>query len=269
MFSEQPTLTEKNTIINGTTGVKVTVQDQFGNPRSGDSVAIAIGTNPSLGTLGGTLTRTTDASGVATFDDLTIDNPGLGYTLTATTGPASTTSIAFDIANDVNPCTGTCSAAGNTATTATNVDAFGLGAGGSARLSITVAGSVPIPADVCGPQLGDGSGVHGGGSGRRQALLQGRRTTGQQRGQEKAAEPGERFRHLPRGDERERRHLSRLQLAYDVEVVEDEGRQLCDVQERPLLGSRRQLPVQAQSCPTAPAPPSSRALKKFKKKPAT
>ncbi len=91
-FSQQPTLTEKNAIINDTTGVKVTVLDAFGNPRPGDSVTVSIVTNPSAGTLGGTLTRNANASGVATFDNLTINNPGLGYTLKATTRAPSASS---------------------------------------------------------------------------------------------------------------------------------------------------------------------------------
>jgi hypothetical protein len=167
-FNQQPTLTEKSTTINDTTGVQVTVLDAFGNPRSGDNVTVAIGTNPSAGILGGTLTKPS-ISGVATFNNLTINNPGLGYTLTATTGSALATSSAFDIANDVNTCGGTCSATGNTAKTIATVDASGLGgtlasrlgpavaaAPTTARLGVTVAQSVPIPADVCGSQVGDG-----------------------------------------------------------------------------------------------------------------
>jgi hypothetical protein len=172
-FSVQPTLTERAITINDTTGVQVTVEDAFGNPRSGDSVTVAIGTNPSSGTLAGTLTRTT-VSGIATFNDLKINNSGLGYTLVATVGSASKTSNAFDIANDVNLCsaTGTCSATGDTPLTSATVDAFGVGAGAlssrlgaasaasptSARLGMTVAGSVPVPSNVCGGTASYGNG---------------------------------------------------------------------------------------------------------------
>src|SRR5205823_463304 len=56
---------------------------------------VAIGTNPSTGTLGGTLTHAA-VDGVATFANLSIDKVGTGYTLTAT-GAGSATSAAFDI----------------------------------------------------------------------------------------------------------------------------------------------------------------------------
>ena len=65
----------------------VTVQlvDAGGNPvaTSGVSVTLALGSNPGSGTLSGTLTEPTNASGVATFNDLSINEPGFGYTLTA------------------------------------------------------------------------------------------------------------------------------------------------------------------------------------------
>src|SRR6202011_6170305 len=61
------------------------------------SVTVAIGTNPSGGTLSGTLTRAA-VSGVATFGNLSIDKPGIGYTLTAaSTGLTGATSSTFDI----------------------------------------------------------------------------------------------------------------------------------------------------------------------------
>ncbi len=61
------------------------------------SVTVAIGTNPGGGTLAGTLTRAAVA-GTATFNDLSIDKAGVGYTLTAaSTGLTGATSGAFDI----------------------------------------------------------------------------------------------------------------------------------------------------------------------------
>ena len=61
---------------------------------SGLSVTLAIGSNPGAGVLHGTTTVTTDAAGVATFNDLSISAAGAGYTLTATsaglTGDVST-----------------------------------------------------------------------------------------------------------------------------------------------------------------------------------
>lgn len=46
-------------------------------------VAISIGANPGGGTLSGTQLATTDATGVATFSNLSIDKAGTGYTLVA------------------------------------------------------------------------------------------------------------------------------------------------------------------------------------------
>jgi len=79
----------------------VTVQDAGGNTVTTDNstqVTVAIGTNPSSGTLSGTKTVTV-SSGVATFSGLSIDKAGTGYTLTATSSPSytSATSSAFNV----------------------------------------------------------------------------------------------------------------------------------------------------------------------------
>ncbi len=78
--------------------VTVQVLDQFGNLTvSTTNVTVAIGNNPGGGTLSGTLTVPAIA-GVAIFSDLSIDNPGTGYTLTASaTGLTGTNSSAFNI----------------------------------------------------------------------------------------------------------------------------------------------------------------------------
>ena len=79
--------------------VEVTARDAFGNttPAFTGSVTIAIGTNPSAGVLAGTLSHNAVA-GVATFNDLQIDQPGIGYTLTAAaSGLTGATSAAFDM----------------------------------------------------------------------------------------------------------------------------------------------------------------------------
>ncbi|MFN8529737.1 MAG: SdrD B-like domain-containing protein, partial [Anaerolineae bacterium] len=97
-FVQQPTNTTVNGII--TPSVTVQVVDAFNNTvaAGGTSITLAIGTNPSGGTLGGTLTQATDGTGLATFNDLTIDQVGVGYTLTASAaGLTGTTSTAFNI----------------------------------------------------------------------------------------------------------------------------------------------------------------------------
>ena len=74
------------------------VVDQFGNiltSDDSDTVTLTIGSNPSGGTLSGTLTV---SGGIATFSDLSINVAGDGYTLHATTtGLTDADSFAFSI----------------------------------------------------------------------------------------------------------------------------------------------------------------------------
>jgi hypothetical protein len=168
-FSQQPTLTQVNIVI--TPAVEVTVEDFWGNPRQGDTVSLAIGTNPSGGTLSGMIPQTTNSSGIATFANLSIGPAaavGVGYTLVATVNPPAPTisviSDAFDIANQVTPCSGSCTATGTTGSVTSTVTASRLGGGafasrlgpaassalGPSRLGVTIAGSIDIPAGVCG-----------------------------------------------------------------------------------------------------------------------
>jgi hypothetical protein len=96
-FTAQPaTVTVATTFP---TAVQVTAHDAQGNTTTdfvGD-VAVAIGDNPSGGTLSGTTTITAVA-GVATFADLSIDQTGPGYTLQATSAPlAAATSAPIDV----------------------------------------------------------------------------------------------------------------------------------------------------------------------------
>ena len=79
-----------------TFGLTVQVEDSLGNPVSGGTVTVALGNNPGGATLGGTLTAPV-VNGVATFSDLTLSQPGTGYTLTVTdsgiAGAQTTTAI--------------------------------------------------------------------------------------------------------------------------------------------------------------------------------
>src|SRR5213076_616487 len=95
VFNVQPSTTTAGAAI--TPAVEVTAQDGNGNTATGftGNVTVAIGTNPSTGTLSGTKTVAAVA-GVATFSGLSIDKVGTGYTLTAS-GAGSTTSAAFNI----------------------------------------------------------------------------------------------------------------------------------------------------------------------------
>lgn len=79
--------------------VVVELLDAHGNRATGASlsVALALEANPGEAALGGTLTRAAEA-GIATFDDLSLDNIGTGYTLAATAaGLPPVTSGAFDV----------------------------------------------------------------------------------------------------------------------------------------------------------------------------
>jgi hypothetical protein len=80
-------------------GFTATVEDKYGNvvTNYNGSVTVALGKNPGGSTLGGTLTVTV-VNGLATFTDLTLNNPGTGYTLTVSaTGLTGTTSKAFNV----------------------------------------------------------------------------------------------------------------------------------------------------------------------------
>ena len=94
-FSVQP-----STVIAGqvlTPAVQVTLLDAGGNlvPTATDSVTIGIATNPSLGTLAGTV-GVRAVNGVASFPTLTLNKTGNGYTLAARAGtlrPATSTAF--------------------------------------------------------------------------------------------------------------------------------------------------------------------------------
>ena len=95
-FVQQPSNTASGAAI--TPAMTVQIQDAAGNlVNSAASVTLAIGTNPSAGTLSGTATVNAVA-GVATFSGLSIDKAGTGYTLAATSGALTpATSAAFNI----------------------------------------------------------------------------------------------------------------------------------------------------------------------------
>ena len=89
-----------------TFGLTVQVEDSLGNPVSGGTVTVALGNNPGDATLGGTLTAPV-VNGVATFSDLTLSQPGTGYTLTVTdsaiAGAQTTTAITVTAAAATPP----------------------------------------------------------------------------------------------------------------------------------------------------------------------
>src|SRR5262245_25865922 len=96
-FTTQPVNSTAGSAIGGPP--TVTVRDSLGNTAtlSTASITIAIGSNPSGSALGGTTTRNA-VSGVVSFSDLSINEGGNGYTLTASSaGLAGVTSDSFNI----------------------------------------------------------------------------------------------------------------------------------------------------------------------------
>ncbi|MEO8584735.1 MAG: Ig-like domain-containing protein [Acidobacteriota bacterium] len=95
-FGTQPSYTPVGSAISPAVAVKIL--DGGGNQTTSTApVTLTIGTNPTGGTLSGTVTVGAVA-GVATFSNLSIDRFGTGYTLTAaSTGLTGATSITFKI----------------------------------------------------------------------------------------------------------------------------------------------------------------------------
>jgi hypothetical protein len=144
--------------------VKVEVLDEDGHlvTSSTASIAIAIGSNPGSGSLSGTVIVHA-SGGIASFSNLSISKPGVGYTLTAASaGMLSATSADFTIWGSLQHCATTpCSASSSSATTTGTVatssaaqDEFlGVGIGGA---SYTCRGtyrpvSQPFVFDVLSP----------------------------------------------------------------------------------------------------------------------
>jgi Ca2+-binding RTX toxin-like protein len=81
-------------------GLTVSAEDAFGNldPTFNGAVTLALQNNPGSATLGGTLTVNA-VNGAAAFTGLTLNQPGIGYTLQATTNPLNgTTTAAINVA---------------------------------------------------------------------------------------------------------------------------------------------------------------------------
>ena len=148
-----------------TPAVTVSIEDAQGNvvTTATNQVTISIGTNPSAGTLGGTASLTAVA-GVATFSNLSINNAGTGYTLSASaTGLTSATSSGFNVfgtatklafttqpslvaaGNSITPAVQVTieDSQGNTVTSATNQIAIAIGTNPSGG---TLAGTVAVNA---------------------------------------------------------------------------------------------------------------------------
>ena len=147
VFVQQPSDATAGAAISP--AVTVQVQDAFGNVAISDTsaVTLAIGTNPGSGTLSGTATQNAVA-GVATFNDLSIDKVGTGYTLTAADGALTgATSAAFNITSasaaslafGVQPSNTTAGAAISPAITVRVLDTFGnIVAGDTSAVTLAI-----------------------------------------------------------------------------------------------------------------------------------
>jgi hypothetical protein len=96
-FFTQPSNTTGGTTFSSP--VQVEVQDASGNrvTTASNSITLAIGTNPNSGNLAGT-TTVTASLGLATFNGVSIDSAGTGYTLNATSGVLTqATSTGFNV----------------------------------------------------------------------------------------------------------------------------------------------------------------------------
>jgi hypothetical protein len=170
----QPAGTTVNTTITssfdspGAGPVKVEVLDAWGRLVTSSNAAITIAitstANPGSGTLSGT--TTVDAiGGVASFSDLSINQPGIGYRLTATSyGMSSVTSDHFDIWGSLQQCSTTpCSASASSATTSgtattSSADSTQFLAAGIGGSSYTCAGTYQPVSDPFSFDVVSGSG---------------------------------------------------------------------------------------------------------------
>ena len=125
----EPATTVVNQVITSavdSTGgpVKVEVLDGSGKLVTGSTAAVtvAIGSNPAAGSLTGTLTVNA-SGGIASFSDLSINQQGDGYTLTATSpGITPTASGSFDILGSLqSSCSTPCTVSSFTTTTSATV----------------------------------------------------------------------------------------------------------------------------------------------------
>ena len=98
IFSVQPQETRAGETI--VPAVEITLRDQFDNVATNFTGSVGLSIVPATGTPGATLSGTSTRSvmnGRATFDDLRIDLPGLGYRLQAGGAGRSADSSPFDI----------------------------------------------------------------------------------------------------------------------------------------------------------------------------
>jgi hypothetical protein len=151
-FGQQPTATSAGSTISP--AVTVLVEDSTGNIVASDNsnVTLTLGSNPSGGTLSGTVTVAA-VHGVATLSNLSINNPG-SYTLAASdtiSGSALTaTSAAFTIGSPPTVATPAAATPNPVAATSTNLSVLGADTNGESTLTYTWAATT-VPAGATAP----------------------------------------------------------------------------------------------------------------------
>ena len=151
-FGQPPTAAGAGATISP--AVTVLVEDSLGNVVATDtsSVTLAIGSNPGGGTLSGTLTVAA-VNGVATFSNLSINEPG-GYTLIASDTPGSNkltvTSAPFNIATPPTVATPAAANPNPVTGTSTSLSVLGAYSAGESTLTYTWAATT-LPAGAAAP----------------------------------------------------------------------------------------------------------------------
>ena len=151
-FVQQPSTTLAGQTI--APAVTVQLQDSGGAPVAEAGKTITLSLSSGTGTLGGTLSRVTNAAGVATFDDLSVDLTGSKQLTAANTGRTSAVSSAFTITTPPAPGVTTIApnsgpTAGGTGVTITGtnfVNGATVAIGGVAATGVVVGSATSITA---------------------------------------------------------------------------------------------------------------------------
>jgi hypothetical protein len=145
-FGNQPVETQQNSpITDGSGPIQVNITPPAGGAAvpDGTEVDLTLQAISGTGTLSGGTAYT--SGGVATFPNLAVSAAG-EYQLVATSGGATVTGNAFVIANQITPCTGSCSAQGSSSDTSLSASSSANGG----ALGVSVVGGGNAPAGVCG-----------------------------------------------------------------------------------------------------------------------
>ena len=150
-FDQSPTSAAAGAVLSP--AVTVLVEDAAGNVVANDtsSVTLAIGNNLGGGTLSGTLTVTA-VNGVATFNNLSIDNAGDGYTLVASdatgNGLLTVTSAPFTIVVPPTVASAASASQNPVSGTSTSLSVLGADHAGESDLTYTWTTTGTPPAEV-------------------------------------------------------------------------------------------------------------------------